>query len=128
MAEPIELAPCPYCGGPPCVSIKLTMPAGRPVSLSVGEAFKIPDEGCSGRAYVWCHECGSQGPGADGLVYADEDSDCLKRQAGELWNRRDSRHLGLYISGHAEGLQMYPRPDPQVSVKAANKHFACGVK
>lgn len=110
MAEPIELAPCPFCGGPPCVSIRLIMPAGRPVRLNAGEQFMIPAEGCSGRGYVWCHECGAEGPGADGLVYDDEDSDELKRQAGQLWNRRDARHLDLYIAGHAEGLQQFPRP------------------
>lgn len=92
--EPIALNPCPFCEGPPVPHV---------------EEYK---------AYVFCHECGAQGPDADAeALFTDEffltdptDED-RKRIAVKLWNDRNDRHRDLYDYGAEDGLNLYPRSD-----------------
>jgi len=91
----VTLLPCPFCGGPP---VPHTFP-------------KETSDGVNVKAYVFCHECGAEGPYVEGMTYDPEERDDLEAKAVLLWNARNARHLGMYDAGTPEGLNLYPRPD-----------------
>lgn len=73
----IVLRPCPFCGGPPVIFH--------------GQRH----EG----TYVFCHECGAQGPVFDPIFESPglEVKDRYARvTAARLWNASDQRHADLY--------------------------------
>lgn len=78
MSDQIELSPCPFCEGPPVVF------------------SKCDDAGDFAEAFVFCHECGAQGPSEDGFVYELGEVEELGRLAAIAWNERNNRHRDLY--------------------------------
>jgi hypothetical protein len=111
MSEPIKMSPCPFCGGPPCVTAK---------NCETGEVatfdHRRPDDSDEGyAAHVWCHDCGAQGPDVDSFeLFVFQDLDGLEvadlmRIAVERWNDRHAMARDLYDSGDKEGLNMFPR-------------------
>lgn len=100
----IEMVPCPFCEGPP-VPIATNAIAG-----GVVRDEDLPaEDGLSVEAYVFCHECGAQGPMVDGLALDKEDCDRMTREAAEAWNLRNARHRDLFDAGERDGLNVYPR-------------------
>ncbi|MGH8073701.1 MAG: Lar family restriction alleviation protein [Lysobacter sp.] len=114
-AEPLLLNSCPFCDGPPVPIVQNDTPNGgaAPVQSDYG------DEGLPARAFVFCHECGAEGPGADDVLFDAADYQSLEQQAVRLWQERNRRHRPLYDAGNEEGLNLYPRaPDPRVAEDA----------
>jgi hypothetical protein len=98
---PISLSPCPFCQGPPV-----------PVCVDTIErrVFAcIPEQGRSVDAYVFCHECGAQGPECGGWVYDLTECDALVMQAITGWNDRHARNRDLFDAGERDGLNTWPR-------------------
>lgn len=75
----IRLRECPFCSGPPA-------------------AFCSRDDDPDDMAaYVFCHECGAQGPTVDPLFSGIEPNrDALLEAAADLWNVSDARNASLY--------------------------------
>ena len=104
----IELLPCPFCDGPPCLDAQETT-TGLPV---FARHRRKEHEHFS--AVVWCHECGCQGPVQDSLsigVFEDLHLtvDQLLRRAARHWNDRHAKARALYNSAQLRGLNQYPR-------------------
>jgi len=110
----VLLKPCSFCGGPP-------KPIVTHADHPFGAAPRMSDYGDDGlwvEACVFCHECGAQGPALQRNISDASDYDSVLEDAVDLWQNRDERHAELYQAGHAEGLNLFPRPDiepaPQV--------------
>ena len=77
----IVLRPCPFCAGPPVLYC---------------EDVIDPE------AFVFCHECGAQGPTFDRTFenggYLMTVAQC-RVEAARLWNLSDRRHADLYEVG-----------------------------
>lgn len=113
MIEPIKMAPCPFCEGPPCIVAKdwvtgVEVPESHRRDLDAEEqpAFE---------AHVWCHDCGAQGPnintctlGTFEHLYDLEVADVM-RIAVERWNNRHAKARDCYDAGDREGLNLWPR-------------------
>lgn len=113
---PLTMPPCPFCGGPPCpIVTKADWPYGAaPFEDDYG------DEGLAVEAYVFCHECGAQGPKTDWTtIDTKEDYLAVEREGVLNWCRRNSRHLGLYECGLPEGLNVHPRPEKAPATEGA---------
>jgi len=107
MADPIKLLPCPFCEGPPVPIVQAGHANGW---LALQDDYG--DAGADAYAFVFCHECGTEGPHARTyLVYDRADYLALETEAVRLWNQRDARHRKLYDGGDANGLNLYPRQD-----------------
>lgn len=104
--EPIELSPCPFCGGPP---VPFVRDAER--GVAVEEKANYGDEGVYVEACVYCHECGCHGPYFDSIIFTYEDYIAVELNGVRLWQQRDQRDIRLYEGGEAKGLNLYPRPD-----------------
>jgi hypothetical protein len=107
----VGLSPCPFCCGPPVPHCRrLDEPRGP-----VDKRAPFSEEGDYCEAYVFCHECGAQGPTATGdgmggaLVFDAVELATLELEAVTLWNERNARHLDLFESGTRDGLNQYPR-------------------
>ena len=87
------LKPCPFCEGPPTDHIEI-------------DYKQIPADCAYANAFIFCHECGAQGPRAEGVVCNQEDGEELINQAKELWHKRDNRHRYLYDSSEKETLEI----------------------
>ncbi|MDV7209926.1 Lar family restriction alleviation protein [Azotobacter beijerinckii] len=101
----IELHPCPFCEGPPAVIV-------TNAEYPYGEAARQSDYGDEGHwveGYVFCHECGADGPKHEELIFDAEGYDEVKRAGARLWQERNDRHRSLYDASKAEGLNLYPR-------------------
>jgi hypothetical protein len=100
-----KVDPCPFCEGPP-VPIALDIVAKRVIYEGWGD-----DEGTTVEAYVFCHECGAQGPRHDKFIHDHEDAMQLTSKAVEDWNAagRNNRHRRLYDWGDKDGLNLWPR-------------------
>lgn len=99
------LPPCPFCEGPPSVIVANGLyPYGAaPVQDDYGADGLIID------AYVFCHECGAEGPRHEAEIY-DEAGYWEAEAAGvRLWVERTNRNRGLYDGAAACGLNHYPR-------------------
>ena len=111
MIKQLELAPCPFCEGPPCVSAH--------ESISMREVFVdhpyLPELDESYEAHIWCHDCGARGPRIDTISlsifehrYDLSVYDTMKI-AAERWNDRHSKARACYDAGAVAGLNMFPR-------------------
>jgi hypothetical protein len=116
--EPILIAPCPFCCGPPCLFWKFTaLVDGRVVEVDEALALKEDGPDAQIEVRVFCHECGAEGPMARDpehvwapFVWNERSIDEAKRLAIDGWNVRSAKHLFLYTLGVPEGLNTYPRP------------------
>lgn len=102
-----HLLPCPFCEGPPCPVVVRVLNGGGcfPDSELAG------DDGLFVKAYVFCHECGANGPAVDDIAFDREQCNALERRAVELWQERGNKNRNLYDSGERQGLNEYPRKD-----------------
>ena len=102
----MKLLPCPFCEGPPVpiVTRALYLGGGRVPDSALGGG-----DGLSVCAYVFCHECGAEGPGVDDVAFSRADCDELECQAVALWQERGAKNRNLYDAGEPEGLNEYPR-------------------
>lgn len=98
----IDMDLCAFCGGPPMVHVGRLRKRFEPVK-------RWPRDGIYLDAYVWCHECGAQGPRVDDSACCDEDVHALQVKAIEEWNRRDQRHADMFEHSVREGLNRFPR-------------------
>jgi hypothetical protein len=107
----INISPCPFCCGPP-------VPICHRQEPPHGKVYKnrpFPENGTYCEAYVFCHECGAQGPRADGrgpassIVFDADELTRLELEAVTLWNERNARHLDLFEYGVRDGHNRYPR-------------------
>lgn len=113
MIEPIKMAPCPFCEGPPCIIARNWI-----TRVEVFEEHRQNEDFDEAyEAYVWCHDCGAQGPmintcalGTFENIYDLEVSDVM-RIAVEHWNNRHARARPCYDAGEQKGLNIWPRPD-----------------
>jgi hypothetical protein len=105
----VTLLPCPFCGGPPSLIAKwldekrvewVNMPAPLP-----------SDDGVFVSAWVFCHECGADGPEAEGICCWFTEIAEIEFNAVDNWNVRGQRHKDLYDVNYAEGRCRYPRRD-----------------
>ena len=103
----MKLLPCPFCEGPPVPIVVRAFKGGGcfPDSELAGE------DGLDVKAYVFCHECGADGPAVDDLAFSRAECDELERQAVALWQERGSKNRNLYDGGELEGLNEFPRAD-----------------
>lgn len=101
---PKTLVPCPFCGGPPCPVAVNGVGGG-----AVQDAAIASPDGHYVNAHVFCHECGAEGESHYGFAYSQADVDLLIELAVESWNKRDTRHAGLYEASAVNGLTMWPR-------------------
>lgn len=104
----VKLRPCPFCEGPPVPTVQLDLP---PLT-KVHRDGDYGEEGLSVSAYVFCHECGAQGPHHDAILENAEEYDDALEMAVRLWQQRDSMNRPLYDGGEAEGLNLFPRSEP----------------
>jgi len=113
VTEPIKMAPCPFCEGPPCITAKDE--AGT--EISEGHTFDPSDEFPMVSAHVWCHDCGAQGPNIDTLTLGafehlyDLQVVDVMRIAVESWNNRHAKARACYDAGDQKGLNLWPRRD-----------------
>lgn len=95
---------CPFCAGPPVAFVKNSL-------YPCGAAFEQDDYGDDGlnvEAFVFCHECGANGPSYDTLIF-DRSEYVLARDAGiALWEQRDTRHQSLYDANEAQRREQRP--------------------
>lgn len=87
------LSPCPFCGGPP-VPFTKEIPEGGITDSDLNDGVFI-------ESYVFCHECGSQGPVNNELVTGREDIQAVEQNAVALWQERNSRNKELYESNQS---------------------------
>jgi len=102
---PVVLSPCPFCAGPP---VAVVIDTEHPCA----QAAEIDDYGDDGSlvdAYVFCHECGSQGPTHEAVLYERGDYHLALAGAVANWQARDVRHAALYQLSAADGLNLFPR-------------------
>lgn len=117
--ETITMAPCPFCGGPPCIDYELEAFNDETGIRKIKQlADRVPKDYVTCEARVWCHECGAKGPAAQDPTVGGYPSVCneddilqVEFMAIEAWNNRNSRHIALYVGGFTEGLQQHPRPE-----------------
>ncbi|MBG6289062.1 Lar family restriction alleviation protein [Pseudomonas nitroreducens] len=101
----VLLKPCGFCGGPPVPFVQLA-------SQGFGSAPRMDsygEDGLSVEAFVFCHECGAQGPMFEDDIFDASDYDQAMAEGVRLWQDRDGRHADLY-EANAE-LNLFPRPD-----------------
>jgi hypothetical protein len=107
MSDPIKLLPCPFCEGPP-------VPIVQNDTANRGYCEPREDYGPNGhdvRAFVFCHECGAEGPAFEDTIYDRDGYDDAEGEAVRLWQERNARHRDLFDGGEPEGLNLYPRPN-----------------
>ena len=109
--EPIKMSPCPFCEGPPCITGEdfitgQSLPADHPHDEDADQSYT---------AYVWCHECGAEGPCIDTIslrtfeqIYDLSLMDMM-RIAAQRWNDRNNKARACYDAGDKEGLNIFPR-------------------
>lgn len=98
--------PCPFCGGPPAYMAQcLDEGAWKHPMVAISN-----DNGAFIEAWVFCHECGADGPRAEDICYTQADLDALGKQAYENWNRRDERNKRLYDANVARLSEAAPAP------------------
>lgn len=112
--EPIKMTPCPFCEGPPCIEgvdfiTGKDLPEDHPHDEDSDQDY---------RAYVWCHDCGAQGPNIDSLTLStfehiyDLSLMDVMRIAAQRWNDRNNKARACYDAGDKEGLNIFPRSAP----------------
>lgn len=103
---PVLMPACPFCGGPPCpIVAKGNYPYGvAPLQDEYG------DDGLAVEAYVFCRECGADGPKHQEVIHSRAAHAAAEVEAVRLWSDRTSKNRCLYAAGVPEGLNHYPRP------------------
>lgn len=83
---PLIARPCPFCGGPPAMWLRMD---GDPQECA--------------EAYVFCHECGAQGPTIDAFwdVAIDPTQKDMSIAALVAWNGSSDKNADLYSVEHA---------------------------
>lgn len=104
--QSIKLIPCAHCEGPPVPTVQLQLPP-----LGKAPRQELYEDGLAIDAYVFCHECGAQGPLVSTIIEDAQEYDDALAEAVRLWQQRDARHRALYDGGEAEGLNLFPRRD-----------------
>lgn len=86
------LRPCPFCGGPPVLFLEK--------GTGGGAWYEFTDKTGDGNpvsCFVFCHECGAQGPYFDDCgAFEAEDINKIQNQAADGWNTAGFHHLPLY--------------------------------
>ncbi|OZY31076.1 Lar family restriction alleviation protein [Pseudomonas lundensis] len=101
----VVLSACPFCGGPPVPIVIDT----EPPYVAAVELADYGHDGVLVDAYVFCHECGSQGPTHEAVLYERGDYHLALAGAVANWQSRDARHAVLYQASAAGGLNLFPR-------------------
>lgn len=96
------LKACPYCSGPPSVSV------GAYPSGAAAELDDYGDDGLSVEAVVFCHECGAQGPEVEDVVFDRAGYQAVRARAVSQWQARDARHAPLYVASLKPALSAPP--------------------
>lgn len=91
MSNQSKLPPCPFCEGPP----KPIVVRGIGGGTFSDEALR-GDHGLYVRAFVFCHECGAEGPAITDFAYDRAGCNALQASAENLWIERNSRNRSLY--------------------------------
>ena len=105
MDDQIKLSPCPFCEGPPVPIVRRALGGGY-----FAADADYGDDGIYAEAFVFCHECGCDGPyPRDRTIYDAAEYLELEAEAVALWQQRDNRHRSMYHGGETEGLNLYPR-------------------
>jgi hypothetical protein len=102
VSDGVDLLPCPFCQGPPVACD--TTQRGDWEGYGAGEGQLV-------EAFIFCHECGAQGPTCEDLCAIPDEVADLKRQSALAWNQRDARHRGLFEANASKQLNVYPRAD-----------------
>lgn len=98
------LLECPFCGGPPVLLVKDS--EGRIVEYdAVGYGG---EDGLSVRSFVFCHECGAEGPEVEEWIYWDFCYLRVVQEAAEAWNLRDKRNISMYEHAVENKLNTIP--------------------
>lgn len=111
MTVQVKMDPCPFCQGPPCVTAvdfitRAVVDDDRPQTEDFDEDYA---------AYVWCHECGAQGPEVDScslgtyegmydLTVAD-----VVRVAIDRWNNKRADARSAFDAADRNGLNLFPQ-------------------
>ncbi|WP_440468075.1 hypothetical protein ACKI1H_07855 [Pseudomonas sp. YH-1] len=106
----VLLKPCGFCGGPPVPFVQLA-------SQGFGSAPRLDsygDDGLSVEAFVYCHECGANGPMFAEDIFDASDYDQAMAEGVRLWQDRDNRNSDVYQANAADGQNIFPRPDLEV--------------
>lgn len=107
----VTLKPCAHCGGPPVPFVQLA-------AQGFGSAPRLDnygDDGLSVEAFVYCHECGANGPKFEDDIFDAAGYDQAMAEGVRLWQDRDKRHADIYEANAAEGQNLFPRPDREVA-------------
>ncbi|WP_167523224.1 Lar family restriction alleviation protein [Pseudomonas denitrificans (nom. rej.)] len=99
----MTLKPCAFCGGPPVPFVQLA-------DQGFGSAPRLDDygdDGLSVEAFVFCHECGAQGPSFEDEIFDASSYDQAMAEGVRLWQDRDGRHADLYEANAEQNL--FPR-------------------
>ncbi|QEY73249.1 hypothetical protein F1C79_17485 [Pseudomonas denitrificans (nom. rej.)] len=99
----VTLKPCAFCGGPPVPFVQLA-------DQGFGSAPRLDDygdDGLSVEAFVFCHECGAQGPSFEDEIFDASSYDQAMAEGVRLWQDRDGRHADLYEANAEQNL--FPR-------------------
>ena len=98
------MKPCPFCGGPPVALVANYLPPYG----AAPEKDDYGDDGLYVNAYVFCHECGANGPGYETLIFGRAEY-VLAEDAGiALWELRDARHRHLYDANQDQPSEQRP--------------------
>lgn len=102
----VRMLPCPFCEGPPVVIVQH---AGRGGYAERRDHYAAVN-GLSVKAFVFCHDCGCEGPGVDWIIDTGDEYDQAEEEAVRLWQQRDNRARVAFDSSEERGLNLYPRP------------------
>jgi hypothetical protein len=103
------MPPCPFCGGPPVPTVHDYVSGDN-----VAAKDDYGDDGLFVDTWVFCHECGAEGPHHDATVYDRAEHLDAEREAVRLWCERDERNRDCYDAGLPKRLNEYPRPNAGV--------------
>lgn len=107
LVDGFNLAPCPFCSGPPVLFVE---------NADGGGHFQGFDKQECATVHVFCHECGAEGGVArpdEGHEYAYTPQELRIREitAANNWNTRSGRHVDLY-HGNDNTWQHYYELNP----------------
>lgn len=111
MSAAIKLKPCPFCEGPPVPIVQREFGGrgGAPILDEYEDNSGLDLLGLAVRAFVFCHECGSEGPAHDAILEVRADYFAAEAEGVRLWQERGKAGRECYDAGEADGLNLYPR-------------------
>lgn len=101
-AGPVVMLPCPFCGGPSCISVH-----DRDTGSAIAQPDLWPEDDLWAEAAVWCHSCGAQGQKIEACLERAEDYLRLELMAIRSWNERGNKNADSYETP----LCTHPRPE-----------------